>query len=316
MKGQDDVALLYRIAQNYYIHEYSQNEIANMENISRSQISRLLKRARNIGIIDIKVSLPVLNTIEELDNKLTDTFGLDKVVISKSYEDEKQNNTALYFTAGEYLRTVLPRFKNIGIGWGKTLHSVASSMEPYQSSCDDMTFYSIAGNSGNNNPYLQTNTITSRFAECFNANVFYNNELTFTEKESFNETSIKRRENLKKKWKNLDAIVISIGGKVSTNKLYIDEIPTDFYSKSLVEKIAGDVLANFYLYDTSVLNMPEEYELISMSVSEISKIKNSICIANGDEKVDALVIALKNKLFKTLITDEKTAKLLVENIDM
>lgn len=314
MKAQDDWALLYRISQNYYINEYSQNDIASMENISRPQISRLLKRAREIGIVDIRVSLPESHTLEDLENKVANYFGLEKVVVAQSHEDSRQNDLSLYFTAANYLKDVLPKFKNIGIGWGRTMYNVSLNIS-YKGDCEYMTFYSIVGSSGTNNPFLQVNNITDRFAERFSSKVCYNNSLTFSLKKSLDNVALERLKQLKNSWSDLDAIVFGIGGKNTTDKLYIDEIPIEIYNHGLKDEIVGDILGNFFLEDASELSFPQEYELLSMDFDEIKKNKCTICIMNGYEKVDAVIIALKNKLIKNLITDENTIKHIIKSIE-
>ena len=73
----DDVSLLYTVAKYYYLDEYSQGDIAKLLNISRPQISRLLKRARELEIVKIEVSMP---------NNLQDNSISEKI---KKYLDLK-----------------------------------------------------------------------------------------------------------------------------------------------------------------------------------------------------------------------------------
>lgn len=49
MAAKQEDALIYRIARYYYLENLSQNEIAQIEQISRSKVSRLLERARANG---------------------------------------------------------------------------------------------------------------------------------------------------------------------------------------------------------------------------------------------------------------------------
>ena len=49
MTKKQDLTLLYRIARQYYIDRIPQTQIAEKENISRSQISRLITRAEQMG---------------------------------------------------------------------------------------------------------------------------------------------------------------------------------------------------------------------------------------------------------------------------
>ncbi len=49
---------LFQIAQMYYEQNLTQEEISKKVHISRSNISKMLKRARNVGIVEIVVHCP------------------------------------------------------------------------------------------------------------------------------------------------------------------------------------------------------------------------------------------------------------------
>ena len=48
-----DKMTMLRVAKYYYLDEMSQQEIAQKENIHRSQISRILKAARELGYVHL-----------------------------------------------------------------------------------------------------------------------------------------------------------------------------------------------------------------------------------------------------------------------
>lgn len=73
--------LLYRIARDYYQFDMPQKEIAKRENISRPHVSRLLKKAKEVGIVNIEINKPnVLSEVEMIDT-LKDLTGLKNVEI-------------------------------------------------------------------------------------------------------------------------------------------------------------------------------------------------------------------------------------------
>ena len=49
---------LYNVAKMYYIDNMGQQEIANQLGISRPQVSRILKEARETKIVDITLHMP------------------------------------------------------------------------------------------------------------------------------------------------------------------------------------------------------------------------------------------------------------------
>ena len=52
----NDLWVLYRIAEQYYKKGKTQEEISREENISRSQVSRMLDRAKTQGIVRLSLS--------------------------------------------------------------------------------------------------------------------------------------------------------------------------------------------------------------------------------------------------------------------
>ena len=306
----DDTTLLFRIAKYYYVDDYSQNEIAQIENISRPQISRLLKRARDAGIVKIEVLLPDSLDRHTMANDLKYLLNLDNIIISPSSNDEKENDAGLYTLAALNINKILGNCKNVGIGWGKTMYNIALNLS-YQENYQDLSFYPVIGNSGTNNPYLQTNSITDRFAERFRAIPYYNNALFLSDKSSFSRTEKDRFEELKSCWKTLDAVIIGIGVKVLSSKSYLDVL-LNIIDDDIKEDILGDVLGRFFLQDLSEFNIPESYETVSVELSHLSKIRNVICIANGEHKVDAIICACKKGIINSLITDEMTGKLILK----
>ncbi|MFZ5644909.1 MAG: sugar-binding transcriptional regulator [Bacillota bacterium] len=311
----DDVTLLYKVAKYYYINDYSQHEIAKTLNFSRPQISRLLKRARELGIVQIEVSLP--NTLDrrQLTQEIKKLFNLKNVIISPVVPNEKESDSGLYALAADYLHKALSNCKNIGVGWGKTLYHTALQLS-YQEQHPEMTFYPLIGNSGNNNPYLQTSSITDRFAEKFRAKAYFSNSLAVMLKSNYTSVEQERVKKLRNAWANLDTAIIGLGGKNLLDKIYIDEISESAEFQKQIDHITGDILATFFLDDRTNLKYPENYYLEAIDLKTLQSLENVICIAGGPNKVDAICYAAESGYFKTLITDERTAKAILKKNDL
>jgi len=65
-----DYTLLFRIAKAYYLDNKTQQEIAEIENFSRSQISRLLKRALDENLVRYTLNFPMNVDGEALQEQL------------------------------------------------------------------------------------------------------------------------------------------------------------------------------------------------------------------------------------------------------
>jgi DNA-binding transcriptional regulator LsrR (DeoR family) len=314
MSVLDDSALLFRVAKYYYLDDCSQSEIAQLENISRPQVSRLLHKARDVGIVRIAVVPPDTPDRSRLIERLQDVLGLDGMCISPSTEKDKENDAGVYSVAATYLSDVLSRCKNVGVGWGKTMYFTSFQLISKPGN-KELTFIPIIGNSGTTIPYYQINSITDRFAEKFSAKAYYTQSQFLSPVTRLPQIDQKRLVDLKKRWEGLDAAVIGLGGKIISPKTYFDELPARTNTKRLAEHALGDILGQFFMDDRTIFQFPKEYQVIALDLEALKRIEQVICIARGRHKVEAIVHAARHGYIRTLVTDEFTAKAVLDFVE-
>lgn len=107
--------LLSTVANLYYNSEMTQDQIANRIYTSRSKISRMLKEARELGIVEIQIHEPWDRKMV-LEQRIQEHFPLKQIrVISV-----RENNLSMVLqklgeTAAYYLDTVVDRDTVLGI---------------------------------------------------------------------------------------------------------------------------------------------------------------------------------------------------------
>ncbi len=80
--------ILTKIAYYYYKLELTQNEIAQRLGMSRQRVNRLLKRCRDEGVVEIRITGFDESHIE-LEGLLESRYGLKQVVVTPEAEDEQ-----------------------------------------------------------------------------------------------------------------------------------------------------------------------------------------------------------------------------------
>jgi len=75
-----DYTLLYRVAKAYFKDEKTQQEIADVENFSRSQISRLLKRVLDENLVTYTLNFPAQVDEDAMAEQLREMSGLSPAV--------------------------------------------------------------------------------------------------------------------------------------------------------------------------------------------------------------------------------------------
>src|SRR5665647_2058471 len=114
--------LVTRVARMYHEQNFKQPQIAELLHVSRAKVSRLLKRAEQLGIVRV-VIVPPPGGHSELEEALVSRYGLlDAVVADAPSGDEKAITSAVGAAAASYLEDVLLGHERIGISsWSETL---------------------------------------------------------------------------------------------------------------------------------------------------------------------------------------------------
>ena len=74
----------------------------------------------------------------------------------------------------------------------------------------------------------------------------------------------------------------------------------------------GDVLSHFLDKNGNPISIELEDRLMSTPLEELRKLDNVIGVAGGTRKAEAILAALRGRYLDILITDEETARLLLE----
>lgn len=312
-----DQLTILRIAKCYYLDGLSQQEIADKENIHRSQISRILKLARELGYVQIRICSPESVTADALAGQIMRKTGLREVFVAPSLTPQPNQEESLYFFAARYLEERLLKSKKIGIGMGKTLYNVASQIS-VQKLEERPDFFSVAGSSGTHNPYLQASVILDNFARPFNGRCHYNTFPICIDRAKMSSLDMSRFEGLQRAYRALDTVVLSIGGPFNLEYPYLEEFSLMERGINVEQALRlphGNLLGHVLYNNGENLRLPEEYLMTSMGLPLLKKLPNVICIACGRQKANTIISAAKQGYIKSLLTDEPTARDILRQIE-
>jgi len=314
-----DYTLLYRVAKAYFKDQRTQQEIAEIENFSRSQISRLLKRALDENLVVYSLNFPSTVDEEALSRQLCQQLGVERVVLIPSFygDDIKTNSEEisknLSLGVADKLADLLGESKTIGVGWGRTLYNTSLFVQPPQHTVHNRTFIPLIGLSGDNSPILQINTIVDRFGERFHAERYYVNRQSLQLRDTLTHQDLEYLNALRKKWDELDCAIIGIGGPPANNKNLISEFPRNYKKKIQSSETIGDILSQFFYEDGRIFDLDNSFHLLALKIDALRQIPNVICIASGPEKARPIRVAAKMGVIKTLVTDYDTGIHILKN---
>lgn len=125
---EDHTQLLVRTSQLYYEDGLNQSEIADILNVSRPTVSRLLEEAKREGVVEIIVHDPIRKNAE-LSNKLRRILGLkDAIVVSGNYDSEKSLERCCEATI-QLLSTMIKNGQTLGTSWGSVPYKICQMLD-------------------------------------------------------------------------------------------------------------------------------------------------------------------------------------------
>jgi DNA-binding transcriptional regulator LsrR (DeoR family) len=288
----------------YYERNMTQSEIAKKLEVSRPLISKMLAKAREMGIVNIQIKSPYTsNSI--LMGQLKNLFNLKGGIIVPESSTEYLTEQLILNHAFNYINDILEETEYLGIGWGYTVGSLVEKIEKSE----------LSGNySGEICPLIGNSTIAQRG--------YHPNELirilaektgfkpNYLHAPAFPMTDIEKNlfintENFKKTdeiWAKLDSIIIGIGVYPSVP----DQATASRFGNLLNEKKAVGMILSYYFDKEGKIIYGEDDYAIRISLEKIRNIKRVIGICTSNN-IKSILGALRTGFITHLITDEKTA---------
>lgn len=306
-----DYTMIYRIARSYYLDGLSQQGISDREHISRPHVSRILSKARELGIVHVEVELPQEFRLPELQSDLRDRLALTDVILAYVPEERHSSQADVSMDiatiAAEQLPQLLVRDTTVGIGWGYSLYQASRMLT--QSAGGDMTFVPLIGMSGEDNPFLQINVIVNRFAEKFGAASYYTSMPAIRHADTKLAVIEKlRNERLTALWDKIDAAIVGLGPPVKEGEFWLAEASGEYGRRIAESHLAGDILAHYFDDSGTEFDSSAYYEHFSLPLAMLRRVPHVICLAGGDRKVDGIIAAARSGYIDTLVTDSRTAR--------
>jgi len=301
----------------YYHEDITQQQLADQLNISRLTLNKLLKEAREEGIVKIEVQdIRGYSSLIRLENEVCKRFDLKNVKITASISDDPAEITAaIARTAASYFDSLVSSRMRVGIGWGKTLETMSTFITP-SPRISKAQFVTLLGGSSARSSSIHANTLVEKIARRYTdsttrllyAPIYFENESLSAA--FLKDPDIKSAMNA---MKTLDVALIGVDGGLDTSTTIQTGVIQDKYIRILVkERAVGNICARFYNIDGDVCAKELNKQLIAIPLQTLQNIPTVIAVAGGKQKTASLIGAARGKYYNTLITDEHTAKSMLE----
>ena len=124
---EQEHALLARIAWMYYIQAMTQQEIGKELHYSRTKVTRLLAKAQESGIVDIRIN-SAFRTCFDVEKELRNRFRLKEVIVVPSNADADTSRAGVGRACASFLEEHLADDDILGCAWGRSLYEVGHAL--------------------------------------------------------------------------------------------------------------------------------------------------------------------------------------------
>lgn len=304
--GENEIV---KIATMYYEEGMTQSEIARKRGVSRSLISKIIVEAKRDGIVEIVINSSSVYTAKlerELEEKyqlknaiVIDTFNLNKDEIKKIASQQ----------AGLYLKKIAPQYKKIGLSWGNSLRGLVDSF-PYTNH-QEATILPLIGGLSDDYFDIQSNQLSYDLARKMRAKAKY-----------LYSPALVSNSLIREELSNNNAIqsILEAGKEVDLALIGISSLDQESNMRRLGFLSEEDVVdlrrhnavgvINSRFYDNEGNETPNDINknVIGLNLEDMKKIPDVMTVVYGDQKVDAIRVALESGMLNIIVTTDTIAE--------
>lgn len=315
--GDDQLRLMTKIARMYHERGMRQTQIADELHVSQARVSRLLKRAGEVGIVRTSVVAPT-GVYTDLEEALEQRFGMAEVVVVDAAGPDEVLTPALGAAAAAYLDTTLGGSEVVGISsWSATLLAAVEAMRPARTRLVD-TVVQLVGGIGDPRVQVQANRLMASFAQDTGADPVFLSApgllgSTAARKALVRDPTLRTVMEL---WPRLSMVLVGIGSLEPSPLLQQSGNALPVADQKLLRGAGavGDVCHRFFDAEGRHVVSDVDERIIGISADALRSVGRRVAVAGGTRKQAALRAALLGGWVNVLITDVGSAEQLLEDV--
>ena len=307
-RSREKLQKLAHVAQRYYLEDWNQSDIAKELGVSRPLISRMLREARELGVVKIMVCPPVADA-DTLLERLRRTTSIRDGVLVEDGADDDATNQRLSQGAVQLLWQL--RSRRLGIGWGHLIGQLVTWLEEHPQLDSTVTdICPLVGNASIPARNYQSNENVRLIAQQLGAapHFIYLPALPegLEEKQLLCSSEIYRQ--IQQEWSRIDTALVNIGNYPSS---------PDFASLvrygSLLQKerTCGRLLVYYFNAEGKVIRSDQDFA-IQIPLETLKGCPNRIGVCSANTSVQALRGALATGIFTHLVARADLVRALLE----
>lgn len=288
---------LAHVARRYYLEDWKQSDIAQELGVSRPLISRMLREARELGVVEIMIHEPGAKTANLLE-RLRRSNAIQGGVLVEDGEDDDATNQLLSQGAVDLLRQIGAR--RLGVGWGYLIGQLVTWLEENPQPNSTVTdICPLVGNASIPARNYQSNENVRVMAQQLGAtpHFLYLPALpdNLEEKQLLCSTEVYRQ--IYQQWEQIDTALVNIGDYPSSP----DFASLVRYGSLLQQQHAcGRMLVYYFNEEGTVIQSDQDFA-IQVPIDTLKRCPNIIGVCSANTSVKALHGALRSGIFTHIV---------------
>jgi DNA-binding transcriptional regulator LsrR (DeoR family) len=313
----DDMRLMIKVARLYYETGLTQKEISDRLRLSRPTISRIINEARRTGIVQFQIAqLQGVNS--DLEREVETRFNLSEVIVAEVPKTGSQEDVAreLGREAADYFSRSVRSGDVIGFTWGETLACLADSL-PIERR--DIVVAQMVGGMGDPSKELHSTDIVMRISQKMGASMSLIPApgIVDTVEQALVFRSERTVEQAIQTARSCDLVFAGLGS-VSSNSTYMrGQAIITWDELELLRSLGavGNIGLHFFDREGALVGSEFDRRIVGVDLGLFRDLKRVVVVAGGSEKHEAVLAGVRGGFAKILITDEGTARFLIEKSD-
>ena len=294
----------------YYEQSASQQEIADRMGISRPSVSRLLQRARDLGIVRIEIVPPEVDQV--LVQRLQERLGLRGLHVAPGRANEADPGPLLSAPFADALDSAeLKAGDAMVVSWGRAVYSVTRTV---RRRIPGVVVAPAMGGNASDQPWFQPNEIVRTCARALGGQPVYLNAPAFVSAALAQPLRAEPEiRDVVELWDRAKAAVVGVGAWPKPDPSYAAAgFPVD---DPALARAVGDVAGWSFTLDGAIVHHTDDRVMLSVTAEQLKAIPNVICLAGSSSKARAAIGAARSGLINILVTDAATARAMDAELD-
>jgi deoxyribonucleoside regulator len=312
MGNKDELQTLAQIAHLYYVQGMTFQMLARRFGISRFKASRLLQKARDQGIVNITITVPIQKT-SDLEKRLEAALSINRaIVVADEGHSEDQRLANVGRACADWLVRTLKAKDILGVAWGRTLQKVAEALPLHVDSKLPIELVQILGGVSQVSRAYNGDEVCKRIADAFSAPCHLLYAPAIADRAE-SKRVIMSQAGVRQTTQYYDRLTVALVGlglvEITEENM---EYRLGYFTEAEFRKLKGQAAVGdhcvFFDIKGRICGERINAKRIGIDYKQFMKTPRRITAAAGRWKPKAIIGAARAGLFNELVTDETAAK--------